>query len=145
MLLENLSLFWNLKILLQQKKYMFWYEVTNQPNRSNMCVHWSQQIMYEFHNIPLKKKNPCNCRHIIFVSVPRTHAASRKGPLDGADLPSFNARVVDPAQSSRDVPVNLTLQLTRRESSSVIKGGTCRYCQAVPNVRLWEPIWEEID
>ena len=80
-------------------------------------------------NIPL-------CRHIIFVSVPRTHAASRKGPLDGADPPSFSARVVDPAQSSRDVPVNLTLQLTRRESLSVIKGGTCRCCQTVPNVRL---------
>ena len=54
--------------------------------------------------------------------MPRTHAASRKGPLDGADPPSFSARVVDPTQSSRDMPVNLTLQLTRRESSSVIKG-----------------------
>ena len=47
--------------------------------------------------------------------VPRTHAASRKDPLDGADPPSFSARVVDPAQSSRDVPVNLTLQLTREK------------------------------
>ena len=45
----------------------------------------------------------------------RTHAASRKGPLDSADPPSFSAGMVDPAQSSRDVPVNLTLQLTRRE------------------------------
>ena len=34
------------------------------------------------------------CRHRIFVSVSRTHAASRKGPLDGADPPSFSARVV---------------------------------------------------
>ena len=32
-----------------------------------------------------------------FHPVPRTHAASRKGPLDGADPPSFSARVVDPA------------------------------------------------
>lgn len=31
-------------------------------------------------------------------SVPRTHAASRKGPLDGADPPSFSAGMVDPAQ-----------------------------------------------
>ena len=75
-------------------------------------------------------------RHRIFVSVPRAHAASQKGPLDGADPPSFSARVVDPAQSSQDVLVNLTLQLTRRESLSVIKGGTCRCCQTVPNVRL---------
>lgn len=87
----------------------------------------------------------CFCRHRIFASVPRTHAASRKGLLDGADPLGFSARVVDPAQSSRDVPVNLTLQLTRRESLSVIKGGTYRCCQTVPNVRLWEPIWEEID
>ena len=42
-------------------------------------------------------------------SMPRTHAASQKGPLDGADPPSFSAGMVDPAQSSRDVPVNLTL------------------------------------
>ena len=42
--------------------------------------------------------------------------ASRKGLLDGAgDLPSFNAGIIDPAHSSRDVPVNSTLQLTRRE------------------------------
>ena len=85
------------------------------------------------------------CRHRIFVSVPRTHAANRKGPLDGADPPCFSARVVHPAQSFRDVPVNLTLQLTRRESSSAIKDGTCRCCQTVPNVWLWEPIWKEID
>ena len=64
----------------------------------------------------------------------RTHAASRKGPLDGADPSSFSAGVVDPARSSRDVPVNLTLQLIMRESSSVIKDGTCRCCQTVPNV-----------
>ena len=47
--------------------------------------------------------------------------ASRKGPLDGArDPSSFSAGVVDPSHFSRDVPVNLTLQLTRRESLSVI-------------------------
>ena len=71
---------------------------------------------------------PETCVDTEFRPVPRTHAASRKGPLDGADPPSFSARVVDPAQSSRDVPVNLTLQLTRRESLSVIKGGTCWCC-----------------
>ena len=43
---------------------------------------------------------------------------------------------VNHVHSSQDVPVNLTLQLTRRESLSVIKGGTCRCCQVVPNVRL---------
>ena len=59
---------------------------------------------------------PETCVDIEFRPVPRTHAASRKGSLDGADLPSFSARVVDPAQSFRDVPVNLTLQLTMRES-----------------------------
>ena len=42
--------------------------------------------------------------------------ASQKGPLDGAgDLPSFSVGMVNPAHSSRDMPVNLTLQLTRRE------------------------------
>ena len=51
----------------------------------------------------------------------RTHVASQKGPLDGADPPSFSVGVVDPAQSSQGVPINLTLQLTRRESSSVIR------------------------
>ena len=62
-----------------------------------------------------------------FRPVPRAHVASRKGLLDGArDLPSFSIGMVDPAQSSQDVPINLTLPLTRRESSSVIKGGTCR-------------------
>ena len=39
--------------------------------------------------------------YIEFHPVPRTHVASRKGPLDGAkDLPSFSARVVDPTHSS---------------------------------------------
>ena len=79
---------------------------------------------------------PETCVDTEFCPMPRTHVASRKGPLDGADPPSFSARVIDPAQSSRDVPVNLTLQLTRRESLLVIKGGTCRCCQTVPNVRL---------
>ena len=56
-----------------------------------------------------------------FRPMPRKHVASQKGPLDGAGDPSsFNARVVDPAHSSRDMPVNLTLQLTKRESLSVI-------------------------
>ena len=60
------------------------------------------------------------CVNIEFCPLPRTHAASRKGLLDGADPSSFSARVVDSTQSSRDVPVNLTLQLTRRESLLVI-------------------------
>ena len=72
-----------------------------------------------------------------FRSVPRTHVASRKGLLDEAgDPPSISATVVDPAHSSRDMSVNLTLQLTRRESLSAIKGETCGCCQTVPNVRL---------
>ena len=45
-----------------------------------------------------------------FRLVSRTHAASRKGLLDGAvDPPSFSAGVVDPVHSFRDMPVNLTL------------------------------------
>ena len=69
---------------------------------------------------------PEMCVDTEFRPMPRTHVASRKGPLDGAgDPPSFSAGVVDHAHSSRDMPVNLTLQLTRRESLSVIKGGTC--------------------
>ena len=56
-----------------------------------------------------------------FLSHAEGTRASRKGPLDGAgDPPSFSVRVVDPTQSSQDVPVNLTLQLTRRESLLVI-------------------------
>ena len=56
------------------------------------------------------------CRHEISSRAEGTRA-SRKGLLDGAvDPPGLNAGVVDPAYSSRDVPVNLTLQLTRRES-----------------------------
>ena len=56
-----------------------------------------------------------------FLSCVEGTRASWKGPLDGArDPPSFSAGVVDPTHSSRDVPVNLTLQLTRRESLSVI-------------------------
>ena len=53
---------------------------------------------------------PEMCVDIEFHPMLRTHVASRKGTLDGAgDPPSFSARVVDPAHSSRDVPVNLTL------------------------------------
>jgi hypothetical protein len=72
---------------------------------------------------------PETCVNIEFCPMPRTHVASRKGPLDGArDPPSFSVRVVDPAHSSQYVPVNLTLQLTRRESLSIVKGETCRCC-----------------
>ena len=67
---------------------------------------------------------PETCVDIEFRPMPRTHAASWKGPVDGVDPPSFSARVVDPVQSSRYVLINLTLQLTMRESLSVIKGGT---------------------
>ena len=93
-------------------------------------------LIYRHDDCAVPPGVPETCVNIEFRLVPRTHAASRKGPLDGADPPSFSARVVDPAQSSRDVPVNLTLQLTRRESLSVIKGETCRCCQIVPNVQL---------
>ena len=51
------------------------------------------------------------CQHKISSHAEGTRA-SRKGPLDGAgDPPSFSAGMVDPTHSSRDVPVNLTLQL----------------------------------
>ena len=79
---------------------------------------------------------PEMCVDTEFRPMPRTYAASQKGPLDGADPPSFSVGMVDHARSSRGVPVNLTLQLTRRESSLVIKGGTCWCCQTVLNVRL---------
>ena len=59
---------------------------------------------------------PETCVDTEFHPVLRTHAASQKGPLDGADPPSFNAGMVDLMLSSQDVPVNLTLQLTRKES-----------------------------
>jgi hypothetical protein len=82
-------------------------------------------------NVCLKTINPFFLMPVStqnFHPVSRTHTASWKGPLDGADTPSFSAGVVDPMRSSRDMPVDLTLQLTRRESSSVIKGETCRCC-----------------
>ena len=80
---------------------------------------------------------PETCVNTKFLSCVEDTRASRKGPLDGArDPPSFSVGMVDPAHSSRDVPVNLTLEFTRRESLSVIKGGTCRCCQTVSNVRL---------
>ena len=51
----------------------------------------------------------------------RRHMVSRKDLLDGAGDPlGFNAGITDPAYSSRDMPIDLTLQLTRRESLSVI-------------------------
>ena len=53
---------------------------------------------------------PETCVDTEFRPMPRTHAASRKGLLDGAiDPPSFSAGMVDPVHSSRDMPVNLTL------------------------------------
>ena len=68
------------------------------------------------------------CRHEISSRAEGTRA-SQKGPLDGAgDLSSFSIGMVDPRHSSRDMLVNLTLQLTRTESLSVIKGETCRCC-----------------
>ena len=55
------------------------------------------------------------------IHLVRGTRASWKDLLDVAvDPPGFNTGVVDPMYSSRDVPVNLTLQLTRRESLSVI-------------------------
>ena len=52
---------------------------------------------------------PEMCFDIEFRPVPRTHAATQKGPLDGADPASFSAGVVDPTQSFWGIPVNLTL------------------------------------
>ena len=47
--------------------------------------------------------------------------ANQKDLLDGARDPlGFNAGITDHTYSSGDVPVNLTLQLTRRENLSVI-------------------------
>ena len=43
---------------------------------------------------------PETCVDIEFRPVPRTHVASPKGPLNGADPPSFSIGVVDPVQSS---------------------------------------------
>ena len=64
---------------------------------------------------------PRMCVDMEISSRAKGTQASQKGPLDGArDSPSFSVGIVDPAYSSRDMPVNLTLQLTRRESLSVI-------------------------
>ena len=53
---------------------------------------------------------PEMCVDTEFHLMPRTHAASQKGPLDGVgDPPSFSVGMVDPAHSSRDMLVNLTL------------------------------------
>ena len=80
---------------------------------------------------------PEACVDTEFSSRAEGTQVSRKGPLDGAgDPPSFSAGVVDPTHFSRDVPVNLILQLTMRESLSVIKSEICRCCQTVPNVWL---------
>ena len=80
---------------------------------------------------------PETCVNTEILSRAEGTRASQKGPLDGAgDSPSFSVGIFDPAHSSRDVLVNLTLQLTRRESSSIIKGRTCRCCETVPNMQL---------
>ena len=64
---------------------------------------------------------PETCVDMEILSRAEGTRASRKGPLDGAgDSPSFNTGMVDPAHSSRDMPVNLTLQLIGGESLSVI-------------------------
>ena len=53
---------------------------------------------------------PETCVDTEFLSRAEDTRASRKGPLDGAgDPPSFSVGMVDPAHSSRDMPVNLTL------------------------------------
>ena len=64
---------------------------------------------------------PETCVDKEFSSHAEGTRASWKGPLDRAgDPPSFSIGVIDPVRSSRDVLVNLTLQLTRRESLLVI-------------------------
>ena len=63
---------------------------------------------------------PKMCVDTEFSSRAKGTRASQKG-LDGArDPPSFSTGVVDPMHSFQDMPVNLTLQLTRSESLSVI-------------------------
>ena len=53
---------------------------------------------------------PETCVDMEFLSCAEDTRASRKGLLDGAvDPPSFNVGMVDPAHSSEDMPVNLTL------------------------------------
>ena len=52
---------------------------------------------------------PETCVDIEFSSRAEDTRSKPEGMLDGADPPSFSARMVDPTQSSRDVPVNLTL------------------------------------
>ena len=60
---------------------------------------------------------PDSCHKGSFDMKMRQHMASRKDLLDGPrDLLSFHVGITDPTYSSRGVPVNLTLQLTKRES-----------------------------
>ena len=49
---------------------------------------------------------PEMCVDTEFRPVPRTHAASQKGPLDGADPPSFSVGVVDPAKDKERKFIN---------------------------------------
>ena len=72
--------------------------------------------------------------------------ASRKGLLDGAgDPPGFNAGIIDPVYSFRDVPVNLTLQLIRREFISNLRWNMLVFAQTVSSVPLQEQPDREID
>ena len=65
--------------------------------------------------------DPITPKNQVVDTEMRRHIASQKDLLDGARDPlGFNAGVTDPTNSSRDVPVNFTLQLTRRESLLVI-------------------------
>ena len=64
---------------------------------------------------------PETCVNTEFSSRAEDTRSKPEDLLNGAvDPPSFSAGMIDPAHSSRDVLVNLTLQLTRRESLSVI-------------------------
>ena len=58
------------------------------------------------------------------------HIASRKDMLDGARLEIRLASTQDQStlRISRGHASQFDLQLTRRESLSVIYGGTCRFC-----------------
>ena len=61
--------------------------------------------------------------------------------LDGAgDPPGFNAGIIDPVYSFRDVPVNLTLQLIRREFISNLRWNIPVCAQTVPSVPLQEQL-----
>ena len=69
-------------------------------------------VMNHHDDCGVKPGVPETCVDIEFSSCAEGTRASWKGPLDGARYPpSFSTGMVDPTHSSRDMPVNLTLNL----------------------------------